>query len=91
MLVPVYKTISHHIQEYNLNFKFGDYHKSQICWLGLLTNPFHIQTVVGSTHKEQYSDWILRKVQFRGSLTPQVQRQFQKCLHTSELPKNVTW
>jgi len=52
MLVPVYKTISHHTPEYNLNFKCGDYLISQICWLGMLTNPFHIQAVVGPTQRE---------------------------------------
>lgn len=66
MLVPVYKTISHHTPEHNLNFKFGDYLISQICWLGMLTNPFHIQAVVGLTHKDQYSDWIFRKVTVQG-------------------------
>jgi hypothetical protein len=32
----------------------------------MLTNPFHIQAVVGSTHKDQYSDWIRRKVTVQG-------------------------
>jgi len=66
MLVPVYKTISHHTSEYNPNFKFGDYIISQICWLRMLTCTFHIQAVVGSTHKEKYSDWIFRKVTVQG-------------------------
>jgi hypothetical protein len=66
MLVPVHKTISHHTPEYNLNFKFGNYQKSQIFLFGLLKNPFHIQTVVGSTHKEQYSNWIFRKGTVQG-------------------------
>jgi len=42
----------------------------------MLTNPFHIQAVARSTHRDQYSDWICKKLQFRGLLTPQVQRQF---------------
>jgi len=66
MLVPVYKTISYHTPEHNLNLKFGDYLISQICWLGMLTNTFHIQAVAGSTHRDQYSDWICRKVTVQG-------------------------